>query len=555
MSLLRKAQLYWHTLRYLKPVQFLGRVAFLLLRPKPDLHPAPELRLAAAPWITPAVRRPSMLAPFRFRFLESEHEISVGADWNAPLLAKLWLYNLHYFDDLNAERAADRVEWHTSLISRWIAENPPGWGNGWEPYPLSIRIVNWIKWAQAGNALSLVMRHSLAVQVRFLARRMEHHLLGNHLFSNAKALVFSGCFFDGDEAEAWLCSGMAILAREVPEQILPDGGHFERSTMYHALALEDVLDLVNVAQCFSNRLSFAQRRQVADWRRRVIGLYTWLLAMSHPDGEISFFNDAAFDIAVSLAELDAYLHRVCVDVESPDRLPLIHLKDSGYVRLVHGPAVALLDVAPVGPDYLPGHAHADTLSFELSVGVQRVLVNSGTSCYGSGAERQRQRGTTAHNTVVVNGQNSSEVWGGFRVARRAYPLNLRIEQLSDAAATYVCCAHSGYFRLSGKPIHHRTWLMDACGLTVTDWVEGPHQNAEARFHFHPAVTLKAGPGQAEGAVTLPDGSVMTWLIEKGQARLEASTWHPRFGHYESNVCLAVKLMDGKSMLRFNWSPH
>ena len=97
--------------------------------------------------------------------------------------------------------------------------------------------------------------------------------------------------------------------------------------------------------------------------------------------------------------------------------------------------------------------------------------------------------------------------------------------------------------------------MDTCGLTVTDWVEGRHQNAEARFHFHPAVTLKAGPGQAEGAATLPDGSVMTWLIEKGQARLEASTWHPRFGHYESNVCLAVKLVEGKSMLRFNWRPH
>ncbi|MEN9780004.1 MAG: hypothetical protein RL014_1152 [Pseudomonadota bacterium] len=95
--------------------------------------------------------------------------------------------------------------------------------------------------------------------------------------------------------------------------------------------------------------------------------------------------------------------------------------DSGYVRLDNGPAVALLDVAPVGPDYLPGHAHADTLSFELSVGAQRVLVNSGTSCYGSSAERLRQRGTAAHNTVVVNGQDSSEVWGGFRVARRPLP--------------------------------------------------------------------------------------------------------------------------------------
>ena len=81
--------------------------------------------------------------------------------------------------------------------------------------------------------------------------------------------------------------------------------------------------------------------------------------------------------------------------------------------------MALLDVAPVGPDYLPGHAHADTLSFELSLFGQRVLVNSGTSQYEAGPERSRQRGTAAHNTVIVDGHDSSEVWAGFRVARRA----------------------------------------------------------------------------------------------------------------------------------------
>ena len=238
---------------------------------------------------------------------------------------------------------------------------------------------------------------------------------------------------------------------------------------------------------------------------------------------------------------------------SPSPSAWVHLKDSGYIRLVHGPAVALLDVAPVGPDYLPGHAHADTLSFELSLGAQRVLVNSGTSCYGNSAERLRQRGTAAHNTVVVNGQDSSEVWGGFRVARRAYPLGLHIEPSADATASEVRCAHNGYARLPGKPIHHRTWRMDAHGLTVADRVEGPHQTAEARFHFHPAVQVQTGLGQAEGMATLPDGTVMSWKMEHGQSRLEASTWHPCFGRVEPNVCLAVQLVDGRSTLHFRWA--
>lgn len=552
LSSLRKAQLYWNTLRYLKLDQIWGRVVFRLQRPKPDFRSAPALRIVSGHWHTTAARRSSLLSPIRFRFLNTEHEVLAQADWNAPSLPKLWLYNLHYFDDLNAELALDRSAWHRSLIARWIAENPPVIGNGWEPYPLSLRIINWIKWALAGNELDETSLKSLAVQVRFLTRRLERHLLGNHLFANAKALILAGCFFEGDEAEVWFRLGMAILELEIPEQILKDGGHFERSTMYHALALEDMLDLVNATQLFESRLTPSQQQQVADWPERARCLHAWLLAMCHLDGEISFFNDAAFDISPSVAELDAYARRVLGDVATPYPSPMIHLRDSGYIRLSHGPAVALLDVALVGPDYLPGHAHADTLSFELSVAGQRILVNSGTSCYGISAERSRQRGTAAHNTVVVNGQDSSEVWGGFRVARRAYPVGLFIEQATDKLATKVSCSHNGYARLPGKPTHHRTWHMDTHGLTVTDRVEGPHQSAEARFHFHPAVKVQIGLGQTEGTVALTDGTVMTWQLDHGHARLEPGTWHPRFGQVEPNVCLVVKLVDGSSTLRFCW---
>ena len=67
-------------------------------------------------------------------------------------------------------------------------------------------------------------------------------------------------------------------------------------------------------------------------------------------------------------------------------------------------AVAIGDIGNVGPDYIPGHAHADTLSFEMSVFDMRFIVNSGTSVYGLGAERLRQRGTAAHSTVVIDGR-------------------------------------------------------------------------------------------------------------------------------------------------------
>src|SRR5204863_10066145 len=130
------------------------------------------------------------------------------------------------------------------LMQRWLTEHPPQLANGWEPYPTSLRIVNWIASALAGNDLSPSVLQSLSVQVRALCAALEFHLGGNHLLANAKALVFAGRFFSGPEAEKWLRTGLDLLDAELREQILDDGGHFELSPMYHAIILEDVLDLI-----------------------------------------------------------------------------------------------------------------------------------------------------------------------------------------------------------------------------------------------------------------------------------------------------------------------
>ncbi len=65
--------------------------------------------------------------------------------WDGPQREKLWRNNQHYFDDLNAIEAPARPAWHAALIDDWVANNPPGHSIGREPYPLSLRVVNWIK--------------------------------------------------------------------------------------------------------------------------------------------------------------------------------------------------------------------------------------------------------------------------------------------------------------------------------------------------------------------------------------------------------------------------
>lgn len=535
---LAKAMRLWRTVRHLKSVQIYGRAWFRLVRPKPDLSPAPALRALAGRWVAPAARPASMTGPRAFRFLNVDGALDeVG--WDGPKRDKLWRYNQHYFDDLNAEGAAERVQWHRALIEDWIVANPPGRGAGWEPYPTSLRIVNWIKWALAGNALSAEAKWSLAVQTRWLMRRLEWHLLGNHLFANAKALVFAGNFFAGDEADQWLARGEAILARQMPEQILPDGGHFELSTMYHALALEDMLDLVNLARV----------RGGAAPEAAVPGMLSWLEAMRHPDGQIAFFNDAAFGVAPSPDALIACAKRLAFSAPAA-RGPLTWLEDTGYARLAVGPAVLIADLARIGPEYLPGHAHADTLSFELSLYGQRVIVNGGTSVYGSGPERLRQRGTAAHSTVTVAGADSSEVWGGFRVARRAYPIDLSVTEAPDGALS-ATGAHDGYRRLPGAPVHRRDWRLTAHGLSVLDNVS-PAAPAEARYLFAPGIRVEVTRADA-GTITLQGGESIRWRVDGGPVRIEPARWHYAFGRSEETQCLALPLADGTSRMALDWS--
>ena len=117
--------------------------------------------------------------------------------------------------DLPADDASSRADAQDALLDRWIAENPPGSRPGWDPYPTSLRLVNWIKRAWMGGVMDATRTHSLAEQSRWLARRLEWHLLGNHLWANAKAMVFAGTYFDGDEARTWRRIGLRLVRREL----------------------------------------------------------------------------------------------------------------------------------------------------------------------------------------------------------------------------------------------------------------------------------------------------------------------------------------------------
>lgn len=469
-----------------------------------------------------------MVGPTRFRMLNREGEVEIPDDWNDSDKPKLWLYHLHFFDDLNARGSEGRRGWHRELILKWIEDNPPGEGVGWEPYPTSLRIVNWIKWSlrEAPSSLPDSALCSLAIQVRWLERRLERHLLGNHLLANAKALTFAGLFFAGREAGRWHGKGWELLQRELHEQILADGGHFERSPAYHSIVFEDLLDLIGLHYCYG--------REVPDtWVQMATSMQRWLDVMCHPDGEIAFFNDAAVGMAPSPKRLSAYAERLEVPRPTSGRRGSVEdLSESGFVRVETSRAVAHLDLGPVGPDYLPAHAHADTLCFEASVGGRRLFVNCGTSRYESGERRLWERSTAAHNTVEVDGENSSEVWGAFRVARRARVSERVVEESGDTV--HVVGQHDGYGRLDGHPIHRREWWFDEGEMTIVDRIDGGGTHgADFRLHVHPRWRV-APTGDGQVSLSARDGTDVCEVQFDGPGHLtiDDNCYGPEFGRLE-----------------------
>lgn len=416
-------------------------------------------------------------------FLNERRKVDLSKSWEAGADA-LWMYNLHYFDDLCSKNALKNRDFYERLIDSWIENNRDVASIAWDSYPASLRIVNWCKYFWAIGDIRPLWIESLAAQASVLVKKPEYHLMGNHLYANAKALVFAGVFLGGELGEGLLSMGLKILKKENREQFLRDGAHFELSPMYHSILLWDVLDLINLLKFSGDDRSKQSLDDLINIASNGLG---WMNLMSHPDGDIAFFNDASFGVAPKIPQINAYAQMLGVSSTNSACLEqggVSHLMDSGYAVVDREPFKAILDVAEIGPKYLPGHAHADTLSFELSISGKRFLVNSGTSRYGQGTEREYQRSTEAHNTVVVGGVNSSEVWGGFRVARRAMPVELGVES-SEVGFSKVKCGHNGYMKQGINVVHMREWSFLKDSIEILDVIDGEEGQGVAFFHFHP----------------------------------------------------------------------
>jgi len=550
---MKKLFLIFHTLKYLKPKQVYYRLSYIFLRPKISKTKSLHLRFPSLKTKFKSYQEPATLDGCSYTFLGLTYDPSENRGLLKP--SKLWLYNYHYHADLVSIGSETRLEQNKNIIENWISENSSFSGIGWDSYCISIRVVNWIKWFLQNQDRVKIENYFLSIrsQIEMLEQKIEYDILANHLFSNAKALVFAGTYFNGIDADRWLSKGLSILDQEISEQFLHDGGHFELSPMYHSLLLWDLADLINLSQ--SSGLPALSDREKR-WGEYFTRGLSWLEGMIHPDGDISFFNDSTLEIAPTFDDIETYADYLNLNkskLKEEDKLSAKLFSDTGYVTIDWAPDTKLIaDIGRVGPNYQPGHAHADTLSCELSIFGHRVLVNSGISEYGKSDERKRQRSTSAHNTVEVNKKDSSEVWAGFRVARRAFPYNVVLDQ--NYNSVNLQAEHSGYHRLSHKVSHKRVWSALKDQLTIEDILKGKYKSAVGFWHLHPDVKAEIfEPSSVR--ITLPNEDKVYLKITGANIAVRQSTWHSGFGLSIDNKCIAFTFLQSNVVTSIFWGKN
>lgn len=468
-----KSTLYYQTLRHVKCTQLYHQVYYRLKnRTGKANYNAVAPSVSVLNFQAAIYCQNTFLGHNHFRFLNLEKHFA-DIDWNFSDYGKLWTYNLNYFEFLNQEQIT--TEQSLDLIEDFISKRKE-LKDGLEPYPLSLRGINWIKFFAHKKINDQKINTILYQDYQRLFDTLEYHLLANHLLENGFSLLFGGYYFQDEKIYE---KAKEILSTQLKEQILQDGAHYELSPMYHQIILHRVLDALNLVRNNNWKNSELQALLAATAEK----MLSWLQNITFKNGQIPYLNDAAPSIAPTTEELVHYAQQLGISGQS------LKLRDSGYRKLDIDQLEVVLDVGQIAPSYQPGHSHADNLQFVFNYKDKPILVDMGISTYEKNARRQVERSTSSHNTVTINDQSSSAVWDGFRIAERA------TTTIHKEKKTLIEASHDGFRNLG--VIHKRTFTSAEKGFKIQDVIEGREKEYQAAgyLHFHPDVALELLDGQ------------------------------------------------------------
>jgi len=487
LALQLKLSTLFHTIRHLRPIQIRYQLWYRLrgLWYSVSTYNNDYGRGKLRKWVN-HIAVSTRYEEQAFTFLNVKHIFDSGLDWNIEDYGKLWVYNLNYFDFLN-QPELDTAD-ANYLISDFI-EKYDSHTHGIEPYPISLRVINWIKYIYRQGITDKGMDNTIGKDIQRLLDNLEYHLLGNHLLENGFALLFAAYYFEDKDLYN---KASHLIIDQLEEQIKSDGAHYELSVMYHQLMLFRVLDCIQLVRNSKWKVDSELQSLFESKAGIMLG---WLCEITFDNGDIPLFNDAAIDICPSTNELSKYASALGISAVE------VELSDSGYRKLRVSQMECICDVGDVSPSYQPGHSHADSLSYVLHCRQKPFIVEAGTSTYENNSRRAYERSTPAHNTVVIDNMNSTEVWGSFRVGRRAK------SKIDTDQPVKLQAQHNGYWQMYGVS-HQRAWEQLNNDFKITDTIKG--QSGVAYLHLDHSVTILSADDKSvitcRGVVTFDNAS-------------------------------------------------
>ncbi|HYD30541.1 MAG TPA: heparinase II/III family protein [Azospirillaceae bacterium] len=428
--------------------------------------------------------------------------------WLPEGAAPAWVRAAHGFDwlrDLKAVSGDTARRQARLLVTDWIDHFGSWHPVTWAPELLGARIASWIGQhdfycSSADDDFRARVFDSLARQCKHLSRVVPGTLRDSGLVVALKGLAYGGLCLPG--LGKYFDEALALLEKELPRQILPDGGHIERCPSTQLLVLRHLIDLRAALRIA--RIDIPEELQHAIDR-----MTPALRFFRHGDGGLALFNGAQ-------EEEPACIDTVLAQADARGK-PLKSAPHTGFERMLAGRTLILMDTGVPPAEGLDAHAHAGLLSLELSVAKERLFVNCGAHPGNFGPWRTALAATAAHSTLTLAETNSSEVLNKGGLGRR--PLAVTCERLEQDGSVLVEATHDGYLRPFGL-IHRRRLYLAENGEDVRgeDSLEPPAAAVSStsghpfivRFHLHPAV--QASLLREGHAVLLRLASGVAWRL-------------------------------------------
>lgn len=464
-----------------------------------------------------------------------------------------WARELHSFSWLADLAAADTVlarAYARSLVVEWVAFGR-GRKEARHTETAARRLINWLSYTQfliedADAGFRRRFLRGLARQASRLRRDIGQMSSGMPRLMTAIALAQAGlCLPD---SSGHLACGSDYLTDDLDALILPDGGPATRNP---GDILTLALDLLPLAESFSER-GLAPPRALATALDRMLPM---LRFFRHTDGTLALFNGMGATRTDLLA--------AAIALDDTNGQPVQNASFSGYQRMQASETVIIADTGLPPPLALSREAHAGTLSFELTAGDARLVVNCGVPQDGHAGRRMAARKTAAHSTASVGGASSARFVSNRLLRRilgpllRDGPTRVEVFREDRDGSGLVRASHNGYEARFGV-MHERSLQLDAEGLRLDGMdVLRPtrrktHADITLAFHLHPDVRaslVEAGEGVL---LALPDGEIWLFAAEGCRAELEESIFFAGSSGPRRAEQIVLKL-GARAGARVNWS--